>query len=193
MRTKKLTLEEHMPLRHDISHNCELKAVIEQLFGKEAWLDLKECTHLPTWRTYVIKIINALDISIQESIEIRDEEWIRQINENLERGKKSAKSAKCFEELLSGFTATLLRQIFIHIGLLPQRATSTKVTLSRENWRLNTQRSVQYIQSKPQIENAFWSEQQGRIGFQKQMELHNEHRRSKSKLPFSKWCKERGA
>ena len=170
-----------------------LKATVAELLGNEAWLDLKETTSLATWRGYVVKLIDAIKISIQTSIEIRDDAWANEVSENLERGRASAKSAANIEVLLSEFSTTLLRQVFIQIGMCPSRSAARAVSLGRENWRLNGHRSVQYVQSPAQIESAFWSEQQQRIGFEKQMELRTEHRESRSKLPFSRWCKERVA
>ena len=115
------------------------------------------------------------------------------VNENLVRGEEGVKASKDIDELLSCFEATLLRQVFLQIGAVPNRKGRPSVSLSKENWRLNGQRSVQYVQSRTQLESAFWSEQQNRIGFELQTELHDEHRRSKSPLPYSEWCRQRGA
>jgi len=97
------------------------------------------------------------------------------------------------DDLLACFTATLLRQVFLQIGALPERTGQPGVSLKKENWCLNGQRSVQYVQSRTQIESMFWSEQQKRIGFSRQMELRNEHRRSNSALPYSEWCRQHEA
>ncbi|MCR4288987.1 MAG: hypothetical protein NUV86_01850, partial [Candidatus Scalindua sp.] len=107
----------------------------------------------------------------------------------LDHGEKMSKSSINIEELLSAFTATLLRQVFLQIGLIPNRSSTHKVTLKRENWRLNKHRSVQYVQSLTQIEYIFWSEQQKEIGFEQQLELSNKYRLSKSKKPYSQWCR----
>ncbi|MGB9150557.1 MAG: hypothetical protein WCB36_09960 [Burkholderiales bacterium] len=179
-----------MPLQYDISQNYALKSTIEQLFGKQAWLDLKETTSLTIWRAYVVKIFNAIEISIHESVAIRDDAWINEISENLERGRNLAKLAKDIETLVSILAAVLLRQVFLQIGQCPSRISGKKVTLSRENWRLNESRSVQYVQSPIQIEAVFWGEQQRRIGIERQMYLRTQYRKSKSRLPFSKWCLE---
>jgi hypothetical protein len=180
-----------MTLRYDIAQNYALKTAIEQLFGRKAWLDLKECTSLTTWRKYVIKVMDAIQISIEESIEIRDPKWMSDVKDNLSHGKKLAKSSKNPDDLFSAFTATLLRQVFIQIGFMPERTGKERITLQRECWRLNDVRSVQYIQSKKQIEASFWSQQQKEIGFDNQMELNREYRESMSKLPFSEWCQNR--
>ena len=118
-----------MSLRHDISQYYTLKSAIEQLLGHQAWLDLKECTSFTTWRTYILKLIEAIRVSIHESVEIKDEAWMIEVNKNLDHGKKMAKSSKNIEELLSAFTATLLRQVFLQIGIIPNRASTHKVTL----------------------------------------------------------------
>ena len=182
-----------MPLEHDLSHRIMLKSAIEQLLGREAWYDLKETTSLTPWRKYVLKLLKAIRVSVHESIEIRDHAWLDAVDENLLRGEEAARASKDIDELLSCFTATLLRQVFLQIGALPHRKGHPAVSLSKENWRLNGQRSVQYVQSTAQLESVFLNEQQSRIGSEKQLELHNEHRWSKSELPYSEWCRKRGA
>ena len=182
-----------MPLQHDTSHRIMLKSAIEQLLGRDAWYELKETTSLAPWRKTILKLLKAIRISIDASVEVRDQAWTDAVNENLTRGEEGVKVSKDIDELLSCFEATLLRQVFLQIGALPNRKGGPGVSLSRENWRLNGQRSVQYVQSRTQLESAFWSEQQSRIGFERQMELRNEHRRSRSPLPYSEWCCQRGA
>ena len=182
-----------MPLQHDLSHRIAIKSAIEQLLGRDAWYELKETTSLAPWRKNVLKILKAIRISIDASIEIKDQAWMEAVNENLSRGEKQIRSSKEIDELLSSFEATLLRQVFLQIGMVPNRKGQPGVSLRKENWQLNGQRSVQYVQSPAQVEAIFWSEQQRKLGFEKQMELHNEHRWSKSKQPYSAWCRARGA
>ncbi len=126
-------------------------------------------------------------------MEVRDQAWIDAVNENLTRGMAGIKASNDIDEMLSCFEATLLRHVFLQIGALPNRKGQPSVSLSKENWRLNSHRSVQYVQSQTQLESAFWSEQQRLIGVERQMELHSEHRCSKSPLPYSEWCRQRGA
>jgi hypothetical protein len=182
-----------MPLFHDTSPCYELKAIIEDLLGSQAWLELKECTSLPIWRKYVLRIIKVIDLSIDASITIKDEAWIAAVEDNLDRGSRGAQSAATFEELLCSLNATLLRQVFLQIGMLPSRSSREKVPLRRENWCLNTYRSVLYVQSSEQREAAFWSEQQKRIGLERQMKLRKDYKASGSEQTFSDWCSDREA
>ena len=182
-----------MPLQHDLSHRIAIKSAIEQLLGSEAWYELKETTSLAPWRRNVLKLLKAIRVSIDASVEIKDQLWTDAVNENLTRGEKGVRSSKDIDELLSSFEATLLRQVFLQIGMVPNRKGQPAVSLRKENWFLNSERSVQYVQSPAQLEAVFWGEQQRGIGFEKQMELRNEHRWSKSPLPYSVWCRARGA
>lgn len=182
--------ETAVSLRQDVTQLYEIKSVLEQLFGNQAWLDLKECTSLSKWKRHTLRLVKAIRLSIEESVEIRDQPWMDEVNENLDRGMKSIRASKSVEAMLSGFCATILRQVFLQIGMIPNRRSVRKVPLTRENWRLNAHRSVQYVQTAMQVERLFWSEQQRRIGFEKQMELRSEYRTSNSKLAFSEWCRE---
>jgi hypothetical protein len=182
-----------MPLKYDISHRTAIKSALEEILGQDAWYELKESTSIAPWRKNVLKALQAIRLSISASISIRDEDWARQVEENLSRGEAGVKSSADIDELLSSFEATLLRQVFLQIGLGLNFKGREGLSLRKDNWKLDKLRSVQYVQSPHQIEAKFWGEQQARIGFQKQMELHNEHRQSKSKVPYSVWCKEREA
>lgn len=170
------------------SQNFALKNAIEDILGNQAWYALKETHSVTTWRHYAIKLIDAIEISIEESIEIKDEAWLSQIKENLEHGRKLVRTAKTIEEVISNLSVTLLRQVFLQIGNFPKRKNEKLVSLKRENWRLNSYRSVLYIQSPKQVEKLFWDQQQKELGGEKQIELFGKFKRSKSKLPFSVWC-----
>lgn len=184
---------EIMPLQHDISHRIAIKSALEEILGRDAWYELKESTSIAPWRRNVLKTLQAIRLSISASISIRDDEWAKQVEENLAQGEASVKSSENIDELLSSFEATLLRQVFLQIGLGLNFKGREGLSLRKENWKLDKFRSVQYVQSPHQIEAKFWGEQQARIGFQRQMELHNEHRQSKSKVPYPVWCKGREA
>lgn len=183
----------NMPLQYDTTHRIAIKSALEELLGREAWYELKESTSLTPWRRNVLKAIQAIRLSITATISIRDEEWAIEIEKNLARGEDGVRASKDIDELLAHFEATLLRQVFLQIGLGLNFQGRPGLSLRKENWRLDSLRSVQYVQSSQQIEAAFWHDQQQRIGFRKQMELHDEHRQSQSKLPYSTWCREREA
>jgi len=80
-----------MPLKYDTSHMIMLKSAIEQLLGSNAWYELKETTSLTPWRKNVLKLLKAIRISIEESVEIRDQGWFEAVIENLARGEVRSK------------------------------------------------------------------------------------------------------
>jgi hypothetical protein len=177
-------------IRADISQHCAIKMAFEQIFGNEAWLDLKECTSIATWKKYTIKLLRAIRLAVEETTQVRDDAWFTEICEHIEYGLQIARNAKLIEELLSGLSATLIRVVFLQIGMVPNRTQDRKVTLARDNWRLDDFRTIQYVQSSRQLERLFWSKQQKALGFEKQMGLRGQYRASKSKVPYSKWCAE---
>ncbi|MBX3628140.1 MAG: hypothetical protein KF892_24230 [Rhizobacter sp.] len=182
-----------MPLEHNLEHRYALKTALEQLLGRTAWYELKETTSLVSWRKHTLKAIKAIRIGVQENVKIRDEAWACEVETNLARGESAISESKDIDDLLASFTATLLRQVFLQLGACPDRRVLDRVALTKENWRLNGHRSVQYVQSREQLESVFWSKQQEEIGFEAQMKLHNEHRWSKSHLSYSEWCRQRDA
>ena len=82
-----------------------LKSAIEDLFGSNAWYALKESNHIPTWRKYAINTIRAIELSIKDTIEIYDEDWISQIEECVLRGKSEINRQKSLAKV---FPAVLL-------------------------------------------------------------------------------------
>lgn len=177
-----------MSISPDISSLFSLKSTLERLFGKKAWYELKESTSVSLWRKYAVKTLEAIRISINETIEIRDENWIISIEENIEFGITALRAAKSIEEIIGSLSSTLIQQTFLQIGQMPNCVHRKQVTLRKTQWKLDTYRSVQVIQSPNQREALFWSKQQKEIGFPAQRDLMFEYNRSRTSLPFSKWC-----
>ena len=178
---------------HDMSHMYALKSAIEDLLGNRAWLDLKETTSATTWRRYVLKLIDAIELSIEATIRIRDDDWIEQVRSNLEHGRELARIAKSPEDSIAALSATLLRQVFLQLGASPSRKTVASVPMKADHWCFDGFRSVQIVQSQQQREDVFRSRQRREIGFEAQFELEALYRRSRTKLPYSAWCTAREA
>ena len=133
-----------------MSQYYALKATIEQLFGHVAYSELKECTNLAIWKRYVNKLFNSIEISVRETVEVADEIWFEDLDELITLGKEHVKVAKSADELFAALSATLARIVFHQLGYLPQHTMVGKVTLAKDHWKLNPERTVQYIQSKLQ-------------------------------------------
>lgn len=167
-----------------------LKSAIEELFGSDAWYALKESNHIPTWRKYGIKTLQAIGFSIEATVDIFDDEWRSDIDRQLAEGIERIKRDGDIDEIIASLAGTLIRVSFMQIGLMPNRSgTSKSATLRKDAWRLNPFRSVIYTQTKEQKNKLFWSKQQKEIGFDTQFKLYAEYRRSKAETPYSEWCK----
>ena len=178
---------------HDMSHMYALKSAIEDLLGKKAWLDLKETTSAATWRRYVLKLFDAIELSVDATVHVKDEDWMQEVRSNLNHGRDLAKIAESPEDAIAALSATLLHQVFLQLGSSRSRKMENSVPLKASNWDFSAFRSVQYVQTPQQKESLFYSKQRREIGFEAQLDLQAEYRRSKSKLSYSRWCAERGA
>ena len=170
-----------------------LKSALESIFGSAAWYALKESNHVPTWRKYGIKTLQCIELSIDATVEIADEEWKQEIRNVISDGIARLKIDKEIDEIISTLAGTLIRVSFNQIGLMPNRKGSPKpVTLKKELWVLNPFRSVVYLQTPIQREQLFLTKQRSSIGFDAQLDLQAEYRQSKTKLSYSEWCKNEG-
>ena len=178
---------------HDMSHMYALKSAVEDLLGNQAWLDLKETTSTATWRRYVLKLLDAIELSIETTVLVKDENWMQEVRSNLNHGRELARIAQSPEDAIAALSGTLLRQVFLQLGTAPNRQTVKAVPLKASHWDFSGFRSVQYVQTPQQKEDLFRSKQRRAIGFDAQIDLEAEYRKSGSKLLYSEWCATRAA
>ena len=180
-----------MPLAPDpYARNFYLKSVMEETFGKRAWYDLKETTDERIWKKYFEKSLKSFEVAIKETVKIKDDEWLEGVLLNISDGIARIKQVTTFDEALSIFCATLLRQSYLQMGSIPRRRTTGSdkcVTLHGVNWKLDGFRSVQYVQSSEQRANLFLSKLQKEVGFEEEMRLFREYQDSGSACSFEKW------
>lgn|GEM_PF-3315499 len=168
------------------------KGVMEDIFGSDAWYALKESNDIPTWRKYCLNALKLLGLAIEDTVTICDASWKEQVKDILNPAIDSLGDAKEIDEMISVVAACTLQLSFLQIGLMPRRkGNRSKVSLRKGSWKLDTFRSVQYVQTDAQREQLFLSDQQRRIGFERQLDLQAEYRRSGSRDKYSVWCGER--
>ena len=178
---------------NEYSKYLPLKSVMEDVFGAEAWYALKESNHIPTWRKYAEKLLKSIEFSIKDTVEIYDQEWMQEIEDCIHYGLSSLKTSNAIDEIIAVLAGVLANISFLQIGHMPRRkGTREKPSFRKGNWKFNGFRSVVYLQTPEQKENLFLHNQYSKIGFQKQQDLRGQHHRSKSKLPYSEWCKVNG-
>lgn len=174
-------------LKHDISQYYPLKSIFEQLFGKKAWQELKECTDMRVWKKYYSKLLSAISISTKESVKVTDKNWVKEFDVILEHGRKGLNDIKAIDELHASVLATLVSIVFLQIGCIPNRYSVDKVTLSKSNWQLDDRRSVQYVQTIEQKNKTFFCALQKSRGVEDSINLFNEFKKTKQK-DFEDWC-----
>ena len=139
--------------------------------------------------SYGIKALRSIDIAIDDTVEIADEDWRQEIRGIISDVIEIIKKQQEIDEIIATMAGTLIRVSFNQIGAVPYRKGFTKpVALKKELWRLNAFRRVVYLQTPSQKEQLFLNKQQRMIGVEAQLNLQATYRQSKTNLLFSEWC-----
>jgi len=132
-----------------------LKFALESLLGKEAWYRLKDTTNVKVWRKELLRALRVCDAAIIGTIQVVDDNWVEEKAELLEKGTRDLEGAGTIENLFAAFSACLLQLNFHLIGQMPNlRGRTENVRAIPGNWRLNTYRSILYVQDKDQKRRA---------------------------------------
>ncbi len=178
---------------NEYSKYLTLKNSVEDIFGSDAWYALKESNHIPTWKRYSINILKALRQSILDTVEIYDDDWLKELHEYIDYGISNIKHQKEIDEVIAVLTGTLISLSFHQVGFKPKlKSNRRKPVIRKGQWKLNQYRTVAYMQSATQKENLFLDKQRKKIGFDAQLILQSEYRKSKSKLTYEQWCIKNG-
>jgi hypothetical protein len=93
----------------------------------------------------------AIELAINSTVVITDAAWRDDIAAVIRLGQESIKCSETIADLFSTLSATLSRIVFMQIGQMPRYTMQSKrVPLTPEWWKLNTYRSVQYVQNDAQ-------------------------------------------
>ncbi len=133
---------EYMPIEKYYS----LKATLEMLWGKGTYLELKHCSDLSIWKKYAERTLQASLVAIEETVQIKDEDWQKSVDCIINHGIERIKSSKDFDDLFQYLSSTYIELSFHQIGLMPSRPPSIRPTLRKQDWKLDGYRTVQYVQ-----------------------------------------------
>lgn len=140
-------------IRPDMSQFYPLKAVLEEILGKRTYRKLKETGDLSDWKQVTIKLLNSIELAIQETVKIADQDFYDEVKQTLELGRKLLPLADDIADLFSYVSATLTKIVFLQIGYIPSYCLEIR-PLVPKYWNLSGIRSVQYVQSEEQKRSA---------------------------------------
>jgi hypothetical protein len=131
-----------------------LKHLFENLFGKKAWYDVKHSTDIAKWKKYCDRLLSAIEVSANATVQIADDHWFDELAREVSHGKKLIKLSEDFEQLFANLAGSLGNISFLQLGLIPTRLSQASITLRHScNWQLDHYRSVQYVQNQQQMTN----------------------------------------
>ena len=110
-----------------------VKSAIERLFGREAWYALKESNSIPTWKKYTKKTLDALKLSIHETVKHFDDVWLCEIDNEIKEGVESIKCSKTIDEIIASLAGALINVSFLQARFMSHReGLDQKNTLKKE-------------------------------------------------------------
>jgi hypothetical protein len=127
-----------------------LKHVFESLWGKGTYLELKHCSDISKWKKYSTRTLQASLVAIEETVQIKDEEWQETVNNIVSHGIDMIKLSKDFDDLFQSLSAAYMQLSFHQIGLMPTRPSNVRPTLRKQDWKLDGYRTTIYMQTPDQ-------------------------------------------
>ena len=138
-----------------LSEHYALKSLLERVLGRDTFMRVKEYAPLSAWKKESARLLKVLGRAIQLTVEVADTDWRTEVEELLERGQSRVNSASSIGELHAGLAATLGELAFLQIGAVPEYAGRTSApSVNSPHWHLGYLRSVQYVQTPHQAEQA---------------------------------------
>ena len=138
-------------IRADLSQYYAAKALFEKILGRAAFMRVKDYGPLSAWRENYTKLLRAVGVAVEATVEVADVEWKQEVGELLTHGIKRLTAAKSIDELHAAAAATLGELAFLQLGFVPRgHYRVANVPLIGRNWKMNSVRTVQYVQSAEQ-------------------------------------------
>jgi hypothetical protein len=133
-----------------LEHLYPVKAIIEKLFGRAAFMKIKMGGSMRDWVNTSIKLLDAIDLSVKSTVRIADEDWFKEIADTISRSKDRIHKADTIDVLFSYLVQALTELVFIQLGNFPQHRLYETTPLKSEWWTFTGYRSVQYVQNEKQ-------------------------------------------
>lgn len=73
-------------IRADLAQFYPMKAVLERTLGKATFEKLKDGGTLRDWKNALTKVLKAIQLSVEATVAVADEEWRKEIDQILEKG-----------------------------------------------------------------------------------------------------------
>jgi hypothetical protein len=138
-------------IRADLSQYYATKVMFERILGRGAFLRVKDYGPLSSWRANYIRLLQAIGVAVDATVEVADVEWKQEVKSLLARGVERLTSAMSIDELHAAAAATLGELALLQLGFIPRGHYRLEtVPLTARNWKLNPVRTVQYVQSAKQ-------------------------------------------
>ena len=92
-------------IRADLSQYYAMKALFERILGRASFKRVKDYAPLPVWKAESRRLIKAVGLSIDSTIQVVDDEWKEDVKHLLDRGLSRVESSASIDELFASVAA----------------------------------------------------------------------------------------
>lgn len=140
-------------IRADLSQYYATKDLFEKILGRAAFMRVKNYGPLSAWRKNYIKLLRAVGVAAEVTVEVADADWKKEVSELIAHGIERLTTSRSIDELHAAAAATLGELAFLQLGFVPKgNCDVANVPLNACNWKMNPVRTVQYVQTDKQRE-----------------------------------------
>lgn len=148
---KRRPTHDEIGIHYDSSQFYAMKAFLERILGHPVYFKLKDYASLKEWKKATIRLLDAVELAINSTVKIADQEWRDDIADAIRLGRDLIRGSDTSSALFAVLSAALTQIVFLQIGLMPSRPFHGKTApLTADFWTLNRHRSVQYVQTAAQ-------------------------------------------
>lgn len=131
--------------------------LIHNLYGDKDYRLIHTSHNFVDAKKYFLKIMTSIRFATEETIVIVDNHHKQELTNTIARFEEFIKSSTSFEALDQIMISFQSEMIFMLIGQMPHRWHQEKVINTRNAWKLDDSRQIQYLQTIEQKKNIIFS------------------------------------
>ena len=145
-------------MKHYIEVPFQISLLFWDIFWEGEYLSFKDRCTIEDYKKHYIKLLVAYKKAIKDNILIADDDFLLEINNDIDKFIKEIKKSNNIESLNSNLISFLVNFSFLLLWDKPKNFNFNfywaKTKTWKSNWKLDKYRSIQYVQTETQKKNT---------------------------------------